>query len=282
MRKPPISAGFSNIKLPLILAAWLAALVPAAVAQKTPASARSGVRHLHSPATNFAASRGAHRSGVRRSSPYASPYSSLPFPFLGDSFDPNDIYSSGYPVASQPPPFLMEALRGMAGPAADSMSPAASPLNPREPSSSEPLMIELQNGRYVRVNRSAADGEASPLASLPENPQSANMKSARLASSRSAQHAVSNSTQPTAIATSTARELPAAVLIFQDGHRVEVRDYSIAEGALYARGDFYTDGYWSKKIDLSTLNVAQTQQANLERNVKFVLPSSPNEVITRP
>ena len=51
---------------------------------------------------------------------------------------------------------------------------------------------------------------------------------------------------------------------------------------LYARGDFYTDGYWNKKIDLATLNVNQTLQANADRSVNFVLPSSPNEVITRP
>ena len=51
---------------------------------------------------------------------------------------------------------------------------------------------------------------------------------------------------------------------------------------LYARGDYYTDGYWNKKIDLATLNVAETMQANASRSVKFTLPSSPNEVITRP
>ena len=51
---------------------------------------------------------------------------------------------------------------------------------------------------------------------------------------------------------------------------------------LYARGDYYTDGYWNKKIDLATLSVAETMQANANRSVKFVLPSSPNEVVTRP
>ena len=76
--------------------------------------------------------------------------------------------------------------------------------------------------------------------------------------------------------------LPAAVLIFRDGHSEEVRDYTIADGMLYARGDYYTDGYWNKKIDLATLSVAETMQANANRSVKFVLPSSPNEVITRP
>jgi hypothetical protein len=76
--------------------------------------------------------------------------------------------------------------------------------------------------------------------------------------------------------------LPATILIFRDGHSEEVRDYTIADGSLYVRGDFYTDGYWNKKIDLSALNLAATMQTNATRNVKFVIPSSPNEVITRP
>jgi hypothetical protein len=70
--------------------------------------------------------------------------------------------------------------------------------------------------------------------------------------------------------------------MFRDGHSEEVRDYTIADGVLYARGDYYTDGYWNKKIDLAALNLPQTREANADRSVKFVLPSSPNEVITRP
>lgn len=85
-----------------------------------------------------------------------------------------------------------------------------------------------------------------------------------------------------AAAPPAARELPAAILIFRDGHSEEVHDYTIADGSLYARGDYYTDGYWNKKIDLSALNLTATIQTNSTRNVKFVVPSSPNEVITRP
>src|ERR1039458_7526855 len=58
--------------------------------------------------------------------------------------------------------------------------------------------------------------------------------------------------------------------------------FQIARRQFFARGDYYTDGYWNKKIDLATLSVAETMQANANRSVKFVLPSSPNEVITRP
>ena len=169
------------------------------------------------------------------------PYTSLPFPFFGDSFNPDDIYSTGYPVASQPPVILLQAASGRAG------SPATT-----EPAIPQPLLIELQNGRYVRVNSAAADGDALPLALAPDR------------------------------APSPPHDLPPALLIFRDGHSEEVRDYTIANGILYARGDYYTDGYWTKKIALSALNVAQTLEANTTRSVKFVLPASPNEVITRP
>jgi len=255
-----------------VLAAFavVAFLTPYSAAQRATSAGRiaapahSAAPHVHSPAGSFALTRNRRSSAFRRSSPYGSPYTSLPFPFFGDSFNPDDIYSSGYPVASQPPPFLMQALRDIAGPAAGSMG--SSPLNDREPSSSQPLMIELQNGRYVHVNSAALDGEALPLVLAPQT------KSTK-----------TNSTPTLAIAAaSPAPALPPAVLIFRDGHSEEVRDYTIADGVLYARGDYYTDGYWNKKIDLATLNVPQTLQANANRNVKFVLPSSPNEVITRP
>src|ERR1700685_2743665 len=135
----------------------------------------------------------------------------------------------------------MEALRSMAGPAANSMGQATNFMSAREPSSSEPLMIELQNGRYVRVKGSAADGEAAPI-SLSKD---------------------SGAALPRVVAATTSPVLPAAVLIFHDGHREEVRDYSIADGALYARGDFYTHRYSHKKIHLEDLDVAHTQRAHL-------------------
>jgi hypothetical protein len=77
-------------------------------------------------------------------------------------------------------------------------------------------------------------------------------------------------------------ELPPAVLVFRDGHKEEVRDYTIVDGILYARGDYYTDGYWNKKVQLTTLNLPETLKSNEERGLHFVLPNAPNEVVTRP
>jgi hypothetical protein len=213
----------------------------------------------HQAGASFAFSQNAHYSAFRRSSPRTS----LPFPFLGD-FSLDDLYSSGYPVSSQPPVILMQAMRALSG-SADS---PAQPSNSRKPTSStQPVMIELQNGRYVRLSSTAANGEV-----LPQSTQAQSAKLVRPNFPRSA--AASASTQTPA--------LPPATLVFRDGHTEEVRDYAIANGTLYARGDYYTDGYWTKKIDLAALNIPETLQTNAARNVKFVLPTSPNEVITRP
>jgi hypothetical protein len=254
----------------LSIIAMLAALAPCAAAQRATASGRgTAIAHSGSPRSNGGGSFAmARRSSLaRRSSRNKSPYAALPFPFLGDSFDLGDNASSGDPGPSGPPPFLMQALSGLAGSATNSMGSAMSAPANSQPSSG-PLMIELQNGRYVRVNNNAADGEALPLAA---------------ATQKSSAHLLRPESTPSPmIAAAAAPVMPPAVLVFHDGHREEVRDYTIADGTLYARGDYYTDGYWNKKIDLASLNVPQTLQANADRNIKFVLPSSPNEVITRP
>jgi hypothetical protein len=240
----------------LALFVLLTALTSGAAAQRT-ASAhavapRTASPHFNLPNGNFAFGRGAYPSGFRRSSPYTS----LPFPFFGDFFDPDDIYSTGYPVASQPPVIFLQADRAMAG----SADYPGRTDNDREPSPIQPLMIELQNGRYVRITSTPANGEPLPESS----------------------HTQTSNPKPAITTEPKRNDLPPAVLVFRDGHTEEVRDYAIADGILYARGDYYTDGYWNKKIALSTLNVAQTLEANATRNVKFVLPASPNEVITRP
>jgi hypothetical protein len=273
----------------VFVAALVTALLTPAAAQRaafaSPAHAaappRTALHAFNSRSANFALGRGAHSSVFHRSSPYPYAYASLPFPFFGDSFDPNDIYSTGYPVASQPPPFVLEAARAFA----NSSSPMGfNPVldNNRESASSQPLMIELQNGQYVRVNSSAAEIDDAHDLTSAANGKVPNKNTQPAKSARNHSSPPPDSTAELGIATSRTRELPPATLIFRDGHREEVRDYTIADGILYARGDYYADGYWNKKIGLTSLNIPETLQANATRNVKFVLPSSPNEVITRP
>lgn len=205
-----------------------------------------------SPRGTFASGRVAHSPRLTR----PSPYESLPFPFLGD-LNLDALYSSGYPVASQPPVVFLQAGGALS-------SHSASRSESRESSTIQPLVIELQNGRYVRIPNTEASGDSPTLEF----------------SAQSQPPTQSRGNSQTVIATPPAHNPAPTVLVFQDGHNEEVRDYTIASGTLYARGNYYRDGYWLKPISLTTLNVPQTLQANASRGVKFVLPSAPNEVIT--
>jgi hypothetical protein len=191
---------------------------------------------------------------------YGSPYLSLPFPFFDDAYDSGDMYSTGYPVAAPLPPYLPPVSAGEYG--QGSFGPG---IRSQAYVPGQPLMIELQNGRYVQVSSAAIDGEATPLTA------SANNSSVETFS----QNSSGNIANP-------AETLAPVILIFKDGHQAQVHDYTIANGTLYARGDFYTDGYWDKQIDLASLNLPQTVRANDQHGVKFLLPSAPNEVVTRP
>ena len=168
--------------------------------------------------------------------------------FFADPFYSDALYSSGYPVASQPPVILVQAPQATAP--ADSSSPP------------QPLMIELQGTHYVRL--SGGDNSAE---------QFIDQDSATLQTMRASVPAT-HSPAP--------HPITPVVLVFRDGHREEVSDYTIAAGVLYARANYYTDGAWNKKIELSSLDLPVTLQSNHSRGVQFQLPSSPNEIIVHP
>lgn len=187
------------------------------------------------------------------------PHGSQLWPLFGDyDLSLDDLYASGYPIASQPSMIPLQDALAMI----NFRNNAGAPDFGGRVAAVEPLMIELQGDRYVQVK--AADAGVQPV---------------DLASSDSGA-TVSVTRQPP-VASARPQDIPPAILIFRDGHSEQVRDYTIADGVLYARGDFYTDGYWNEKIELASLNVPETLQANNARNAKFVLPSLPNEVITR-
>jgi hypothetical protein len=166
--------------------------------------------------------------------------------FFGDPFFYTD-YPSGSLTPEMPPsPIFLQR-------------PAAAPEPTRES-----LLIELQGNRYVRFSG---------------DEQSDRAESAESVTTRSARTLAGSSPIPVAMA---ARELPPALLIFRDGHQEQVQDYVIAGGTLYARGDYWQSGSWRKDIQLSALDIPATLTANQNRGVKFVLPSGPNEVVTRP
>ena len=128
--------------------------------------------------------------------------------------------------------------------------PAPQPVPEVKPAS--PLLIELQGNRFVRLTGNAV------------NPPAGSEASAQAASSTPSQ------------------QLPAVVLVFRDGHRQEITSYSIIGPAIYASGSYWTNGYWTQKILLADLNLPATFQVNQEHGVKFVLPSAPDQVVTRP
>jgi hypothetical protein len=162
-----------------------------------------------------------------------------------DPFYADYLSNTGYPVASQPPLIILQP------------SPARAPEPERFAPPAQPLMIELQGDRYVRVSGPETSG-AEMIDRMPDRPSSAPIHAGALP------------------------ELPPAVLVFRDGHREEASEYTIAEGVLYTRADYYTTGSWNRKIELSSLDLPETVKSNQSRGVKFQLPSSPNEVIVRP
>jgi hypothetical protein len=170
---------------------------------------------------------------------------------FSDSFYSGYLPSTGYPAASQPPVIILQ-------------TPAVpAPVPDRSPSPSEPLMIELRGDRYVKVSGEETSG-AQMIDPMPD---------AASPPRRLSDPSVQSMVAPVS---------PLAVLVFRDGHREEVSDYTIAGGILYARSDYYTTGSWNKNIELSSLNIPETVQSNQSRGVPFHFPTAPNEVIVGP
>jgi hypothetical protein len=137
-------------------------------------------------------------------------------------------------------------------PAQAAVSPVAPP-----PKAAEPLMLEWQGDRWVRVSPIEESEPSKPATEL--RPLS-----------------VRNSTP------SPAPPPPDTVLVFADGHQEEVSRYTIVGKVMYANADYWATGNWTKKISLSSLNLPASLQANQQRGSKLVLPTGPNEVVLGP
>jgi len=159
----------------------------------------------------------------------------------------SDSLDSPFAVASQPALIVLQA-------------PPANPEPTPAPPPAEPLLIELNGGHYIRVSG--------------EQPAGAEMSDQDPSPSRKP---VGSSTPAI-----PSQDLTPAVLVFRDGHREEVASYTIADNVLYAQGNYYADGSWNRKIDLSWLNLPETIEASRSRGVNLRLPTAPNEVVTRP
>lgn len=126
----------------------------------------------------------------------------------------------------------------------------------------EPLMIELQGNRYVRFGGGQQSAE----------------RGTKAAPDYAEAQADSVTTLPQQRAHS---EIP-TVLIFRDGHREQIPEYAIVGNTIYASGNYWQSGQWTKNIQLSGLDIPATVRANHDNGVNFMLPSAPNEVVTRP
>jgi enterochelin esterase-like enzyme len=67
----------------------------------------------------------------------------------------------------------------------------------------------------------------------------------------------------------TETDAPMTVLVFQDGHRTEARNYAIVGQTLW----IYTEQD-SKKVPLADLDVSATKTANSDRGIVFQVPSA--------
>jgi hypothetical protein len=181
-------------------------------------------------------------------------------PFFNDGLY-SDLLSTGYPAASQPPVFVMQA-----PPAAPTSAAAAFPAP--EP----PLMIELQGDRYVQVS-----GEAKSAAQMQTIDGGSAATSTTAAAAGKASRPASGQ-----LVQAAEKQTMLATLVFRDGHREEISDYTITNGVVYAKADYYNSGSWNRKIELSSLNLPETVQVNESHGLNFHLPSAPNEVIVGP
>ncbi len=223
------------------------ALVPGAQAQRQFAFARTSGNRM-GPTTS-------RRSGmpppfVRQHREHRRSAGSFYWPYFYPDYD-YGYDSEPQTVETQPPQIIEQVAQ-----------PAPPPVAPPPDS----VVIELQGDHWVRVTnygQSQVDGQSNQLESArATNPETVVARRA--------------------VATEPPAELPAAVLVFRDGHREEIGKYVVVGTTLYASADYWSSGSWTRSVQLSALDVPATLKLNQDRDTKFTLPSAPNEVMVRP
>ncbi len=149
--------------------------------------------------------------------------------------------------------------------------PASAPAPPETPPAPrESLLIEWQGDHFVRTTMSGRASAGEPIApDYAERPASPSSGAGRVAA-------------PKRETVQAPRELPPAVLVFHDGRKEEVTEYTIMNGTIYSKADYWSTGSWTRKIQIADLDVPATLKFNQEHGVKFALPASPNEIVIRP
>ena len=224
----------------------------------SPAGAQRGIGAKSAP-VGRAAIGGSFGIGGRRAFRFAHPlhpifrgrgsgwglgWGYLPYP---DYYD----YSDYEPAMTEAPPWESAALPSPAGPPEREI---------------HPILLERQGDQWVQVTG---------YSHAPAPAQSASPNAVEAARVRAGMPSGNEPAEPP-------RELPPAVLVFRDGHEEEVKSYTIIGDTLYARGDYWISGSWTRKIEIANLDVPATLKLNQERGSKFRLPSGPQEVMIRP
>jgi hypothetical protein len=234
------------IAFPLILLGLVFLSSPAANAQR-------GGGFGHAPA---GPGRIGHGPRLRPASPHFhhsrvfyngySPYYFYPDYGFSDYDD-----DTGMVEAPPPPQFI--------GPPPGQASPRAS-----APSAPESVMLELRGDHWVRITNYGQSESGGPSSQeLASNPSAAGP-------TRRIQTVEAPS------------PLPPAVLVFRDGHQEEIGKYVIVGKTIRVSEDYWTQGSWSKTVQIANLDIPATLKLNQERGTKFSLPSGPNEVVFRP
>lgn len=187
-----------------------------------------------------------YRRGRSSIAPYLYPYYYYP-----DEY--SDYYSDQAPARPQEPRVVV----------VENSQPRSETPPPPPPKS---LVLELEGNHWVRITSSGQ--------------RESGMQPVGQGSGKSSSLRTLTPRENSALESS--RELPAAILVFRDGHREKISRYTIVGGTIYTKTDYWSSGSWTKKVPVAELNIPATMEINRERGTNFNLPSGPGEVVVRP
>jgi hypothetical protein len=170
---------------------------------------------------------------------------------FGSPFYSDYDFDSG--ITEEPPPPILQT--------APSALPASAPVP------AESVVLELQGDHWVRLTNYGQ----SQTGQSTDSDRPSHLPSAYSASA-------SRQIQPF----EPPRELPTAVLVFRDGHQEEIRKYVINGATIYIGADYWSNGSWTRKVQIAALDIPATLKLNRDRGANFTLPSGPHEVMIRP
>lgn len=126
---------------------------------------------------------------------------------------------------------------------------APAPVQAKTEPVPDPVLLELRGNQWVKVDTFTSAAPTAPVSAPAQAP---------------------------------AQQSAPAVLVYRDGHSEELSSYSIIGPVIYTKGDYWSSGNWTRKIQIADLDLPATFKQNQDRGVKFDLPSGPDEVMIRP